>query len=173
MCKKYNVELVPILQYISNQLKSKQGLDLLLLKEIVQKMTGVEAAEDMTTEQLDAMGGGELLRSEVSIYLRDHDIIVSFYNWFSLLPIQAGYFGQVRSAKKSGSRLREAISVNDLAVTLCILMAQQRNCIVYEDTNLLHTKLVGKLYDQVSLILININTKVSYYWTTLTIHFLS
>lgn len=59
------MELVPILQYISNQLKSKQGLDLLLLKEVVQKMTGVEAAEEMTGEQLDAMGGGELLRSEV------------------------------------------------------------------------------------------------------------
>lgn len=69
ICKKYNVELVPILQYVSNQLKSKQGLDLLLLKEVVQKMTGVEAAEEMTTEQLDAMGGGELLRAEVLIKL--------------------------------------------------------------------------------------------------------
>lgn len=69
MCKKYNIELVPILQYVSNQLKSKQGLDLLLLKEIVQKMTGVEAAEEMTTEQLDAMAGGELLRSEVTIII--------------------------------------------------------------------------------------------------------
>jgi THO complex subunit 2 len=66
ICKKYNMELVPILQYISNQLKAKQGLDLLLLKEIVQKMTGVEAAEEMTGEQLDAMGGGEMLRTEVS-----------------------------------------------------------------------------------------------------------
>lgn len=29
-------------------------------------------------------------------------------------------------------------------------MAQQRNCIVYEDSQTLHTKLVGKLYDQVT-----------------------
>ena len=65
MCKKYPIELVPLLQYISNQLKANQSLDLLLLKEIVQKMTGIEAAEEMTTEQLDAMGGGELLRGEV------------------------------------------------------------------------------------------------------------
>jgi len=69
ICKKYSLELVPILQYVSNQLKAKQCLDLLLLKEIVQKMTGIEAAEDMTADQLDAMAGGELLRGEVNILL--------------------------------------------------------------------------------------------------------
>lgn len=68
ICKKYPLELIPLLQYIANQLKSKQSLDLLLLKEIVQKMTGIEAAEEMTSEQLDAMGGGELLRGEVHKY---------------------------------------------------------------------------------------------------------
>lgn len=41
------------------------SLDLLILKEIVQKMAGIEAAEEMTSEQLDAMSGGELLRGEV------------------------------------------------------------------------------------------------------------
>lgn len=30
-------------------------------------MTGIEATEEMTMEQLDAMSGGELLRSEVRI----------------------------------------------------------------------------------------------------------
>lgn len=29
-------------------------------------MTGIEAAEEMTLEQLSAMSGGELLRSEVT-----------------------------------------------------------------------------------------------------------
>lgn len=42
------------------------SLDLLILKEVCQKMTGVEATEEMTLEQLEAMSGGELLRSEVS-----------------------------------------------------------------------------------------------------------
>jgi hypothetical protein len=40
-------------------------LDLLILKEIVQKMAGIEAAEEMTPEQLEAMAGGELLKGEV------------------------------------------------------------------------------------------------------------
>lgn len=41
------------------------SLDLLILKEVVQKMTGIEAAEEMTVEQIGAMCGGELLRGEV------------------------------------------------------------------------------------------------------------
>lgn len=32
-------------------------------------MTGVEATEEMTLEQLEAMSGGELLRSEVSNWI--------------------------------------------------------------------------------------------------------
>lgn len=42
-------------------------MDLLILKEVCQKMTGVDASEEMTTEQLEAMAGGELLRNEVKI----------------------------------------------------------------------------------------------------------
>lgn len=79
ICKKYTLELVPVLQYISNQLKSKQGLDLLLLKEIVQKMTGIEAAEEMTAEQLDAMAGGEQLRGEVIIFAKY--VVLYYFLW--------------------------------------------------------------------------------------------
>ena len=56
--KKYNIELTGILQYVANQLKSKRSLDLLILKEVVLKMSGIEAAEDMTDEHIDAMAGG-------------------------------------------------------------------------------------------------------------------
>lgn len=53
------------------------SLDLLILKEIVQKMAGVESAEEMTNEQLNAMCGGELLRGEVR------------YQTFSKTPVKA------------------------------------------------------------------------------------
>ena len=41
------------------------SLDLLILKEIVKKMAGIEASEELTSDQLDAMAGGDLLRIEV------------------------------------------------------------------------------------------------------------
>jgi Transcription- and export-related complex subunit len=51
--KKYSIELSGLLQYICNELKAQKSLDLLILKEIVLKMVGIEAAEEMTMEQLN------------------------------------------------------------------------------------------------------------------------
>ncbi len=128
MFKKYNIELTGVLQYVANQLKIKKSLDLLILKEIVLKMGGIEAAEDMTSEQIDAMSGGELLRQE------------------------AGSFSQIKNTRKSSQRLKDALIDNSLAVPLCLLMAQQRNCVVYQETEDSHLKLVGRLFDQVTIV---------------------
>lgn len=125
--KKYPVELPGLLQFIANQLKAEKSLDLLILKEIIQKMAGIEAAEEMTIEQLSAMSGGELLRAE------------------------GGYFNQVRNTRKSSVRLKHTLLESNLAMPLCILMAQQRNCILFSEQKHSHIKLVGKLYDQVSV----------------------
>lgn len=122
--KKYNIELSGLLQYVANQLKAQKSLDLLIVKEVVQKMAGIETAEEMTNEQLNAMCGGELLRGE------------------------AGYFSQVRNTKKSSQRLKDALASNDLSVALCLLIAQQKHCVIYKETAHSHLKLVGKLYDQ-------------------------
>ncbi|XP_077302738.1 THO complex subunit 2-like protein isoform X2 [Arctopsyche grandis] len=130
-CKKYAIDLTALLQFVANQLKAKKSLDLLILKEIVQKMAGIEAAEEMTAEQLDAMSGGELLRGE------------------------AGYFSQVRNTKKSSQRLKEALMSGGegLDAALCLLAAQQRQCCAYREDGAegaprAHLKLVGRLIDQ-------------------------
>lgn len=94
-------------------------------------MAGIEAAEEMTPDQLDAMSGGELLRAE------------------------AGYFSQVRNTKKSSQRLKEALigGGEGLDAALCILAAQQRHCCAYREGGIEgaqrpHLKLVGRLIDQ-------------------------
>lgn len=132
--KKYNIELSGLLQYVANQLKSQKSMDLLILKEVVQKMAGIEAAEEMTFEQINAMAGGELLRGE------------------------AGYFSQVRNTKKSSQRLKDALANNDLSVGLCLLIAQQKHCVIYRETARSHLKLVGKLYDQCQDTLVQFGT---------------
>lgn len=122
--KKYPIDISGLLQHVANQLIAGKSLDLLILKEIVQKMAGIEASEELTTEQLEAMTGGELLRSE------------------------GGYFNQLRNVKKSSQRLKDALLEQDLAIPLCLLMAQQRQCILFHEQENSHIKLVGKLYDQ-------------------------
>ncbi|XP_028517932.1 THO complex subunit 2 isoform X2 [Exaiptasia diaphana] len=122
--KKYPIELTCLLQYVTNQLKAGKSFDLLVLKEVVQKMSGLEISEEVTMSQLEALCGGELLKAE------------------------GGYFGQIRNTKKSSQRLRDAVVDGELALPLCILMAQQRNGVVFFEDNKRHLKLVGKLYDQ-------------------------
>lgn len=46
-----------------------RSFDLLILKEVVQKMAGIEITEEMTMEQLEAMTGGEQLKAEVCLKL--------------------------------------------------------------------------------------------------------
>ncbi|XP_072398608.1 THO complex subunit 2 [Diabrotica undecimpunctata] len=133
--KKYTIELSGLLQFVANQLKAQKSLDLLILKEVVQKMAGVDTAEDLTMDQLNALAGGELLKSE------------------------AGYFSQIRNTKKSSLRLKEAMAEHDLAVALCLLMAQQNYCVVYKETQKnSHLKLVGKLSDQCQDTLVQFGT---------------
>ena len=43
------------------------SLDLLLLREVVQKMAGIEVSEEITDDQLNSLSGGELLRQEVGL----------------------------------------------------------------------------------------------------------
>lgn len=122
--KKYATEITGLLQYIANQLKAGKSLDLLVLKEVVQKMSGVEASDEITKPQLEALAGGELLKAECA------------------------YFGQIRNTRKPSMRLRDALMEGQLTIPLCLLIAQQRNAIVYVEEQKRHLKLIGKLYDE-------------------------
>ena len=53
---------------MANQLQAKHSLDLIIIKEVVAKMGGVEGVEEMTTEQIEAMARGELLRQEAASF---------------------------------------------------------------------------------------------------------
>lgn len=90
--------------------------------------------------QLDAMCGGELLRRE------------------------AGQYQQERNTKRSSVRLKEALLENNLAIPLLLLMAQQRSSVVYNQTESPHLKLVGKLYDQVSVRMHYVRVECAYYF---------
>lgn len=122
--KKYNVDLSGILLYIMEQLKNNRSVDLLLLKEILQKMTGIDITDVMTDHQIDALGGGELLKAE------------------------AGYYGQQRNFKKTATRLKQALVENNLTAPLGIMLAQQKSHIIFCESQNSHLKFVGKLYDE-------------------------
>ena len=65
LTRKYTgVELTALMQLLVNKLKDSQSIDLLVLKEVIGRMTGVEVLQDMSNEQIAATAGGEVLRAE-------------------------------------------------------------------------------------------------------------
>ena len=68
------------------------SFDLLILKEVVQKMAGIEITDELTSEQLEAMTGGEQLKAEVSASPYSHYGPHS-PSWFSTVGgrVDAGY----------------------------------------------------------------------------------
>ena len=123
--KKYTaIELVGLLQYITNTLKSGQSLQMLVLRDLVTKMAGIDTLEDLSADQLDAQAGGETLRNCVIDLL-----------------------GVAKNTKKSSTRLKEALQKHSLMVPLFMLIAQQRSaCIFLNDTH--HLKMLGEIYDR-------------------------
>eukprot|EP01018_Ginkgo_biloba_P036677 Gb_33812 [translate_table: standard] len=130
LCKKYpSMELRGLFQYLVNQLKKGEGIELVLLQELIQQMANVQYTENMTEEQLDAMAGGEALR------------------------YQATSFGITRNNKaliKSTNRLRDSLLPKDEpkpAVPLLLLIAQHRSIVVI-NADAPHIKMVSEQFDR-------------------------
>ncbi|GMH01955.1 hypothetical protein Nepgr_003794 [Nepenthes gracilis] len=130
LCKKYpSMELRGLFQYLVNQLKRGQGIELIILQELIQQMANVQYTENMTEEQLDAMAGGETLR------------------------YQATAFGITRNNKaliKSTNRLRDSLLPREepkLAIPLLLLIAQHRSLVVI-NANAPYIKMVSEQYDR-------------------------
>ncbi|KAL0409045.1 UNVERIFIED_CONTAM: THO complex subunit [Sesamum radiatum] len=69
LCKKYpSMELRGLFQYLVNQLKKGNGIELVLLQELIQQMANVQYTENMTEDQLDAMAGSDTLRYQATSF---------------------------------------------------------------------------------------------------------
>ncbi|KAI5382680.1 THO complex subunit 2 isoform X2 [Lathyrus oleraceus] len=130
LCKKYpSMELRGLFQYLVNQLKRGQGIELVLLQELIQQMANVQYTENLTEEQLDSMAGSETLK------------------------YQATSFGMTRNNKaliKSTSRLRDALLPKDepkLATPLLLLLAQHRS-LVLVNADAPYIKMVSEQFDR-------------------------
>ncbi|KAJ9135684.1 hypothetical protein P3X46_032837 [Hevea brasiliensis] len=130
LCKKYpSMELRGLFQYLVNQLKKGQGIELVLLQELIQQMANVQYTENLTEEQLDAMAGSETLR------------------------YQATSFGVTRNNKaliKSTNRLRDSLLPKDeskLAIPLLLLIAQHRSVVVI-NAEAPYIKMVSEQFDR-------------------------
>lgn len=123
--RRHSVDLGGVLRYIYNQLAVDNPYDLLVLQEMITAMSGIRIAEDVTNEQIEAIGAGETLRRE------------------SLM------FESVRSSSKSSKRLLDSLIEAGLVVPIGILMGNMKRDVIWTSETV-ELKVIGWLHDHVS-----------------------
>lgn len=121
-----------VLQYLVNQLSAGNSKDLIVLRELISRMTGFEPFADLSDAQVMSLAGGKLLRSEV----------------FTQTDIsQASKRITLVSLQNAKGRLTQALQKSGLAMPLLVSIAVQRQACI--STVSAHLKSLGGLFDQV------------------------
>ncbi|CAH7666345.1 transcription factor/nuclear export subunit protein 2-domain-containing protein, partial [Phakopsora pachyrhizi] len=132
---KRNLSLDPavVLQYITNQLSAGNAKDLIILRDLISKMSGVDVLQDLSASQVVALGGSKTLRAE------------------AISPTTLT--GKKPSYSKSSNRLMRALSESGLTVPLMLLVASQRQNAVLLAEDSAHLKYLGVLADSCQQVL--------------------
>ncbi|GAA96697.1 uncharacterized protein L969DRAFT_246836 [Mixia osmundae IAM 14324] len=125
----------PVLRYIACQLGEGNPKDLIILREMVTQMTGIETQLDLTDGQVVALGGGPRLRQEV---------------------LQPSTLTVTRTApKRSATRLLRTLQSHRLDLVMMLHIALQRQACIYgEGNDSAHLKYLGSLFDQCHTVLL-------------------
>lgn len=130
--RRYSAELSPVLSYVAHQLQSGQTSEIVVLRELIWKMAGIEPLPSLSEGQIAAMAGGPVLRIEaVASETRGARLDSSDSN--------------LRAPQRLGRSLLEPPS---LAFPLLVQVAQQRQACVFKAQDA-HIKSLASLFDAV------------------------
>lgn len=131
VCKKCGgMELRALCAYVVHQLKSGDSFDLLVLKELISQLTGINVVHDVSESDMDTLAGSDTLQS------RGFNTGVDRSNK-----------AFVRGTRKLIDALMSGSDGPPLALPLLILIAQQED-IVAINTESRHLKLIAELNDK-------------------------
>lgn len=127
--RRYSADLTPVLKYVVHQLHNGQTTELVVLRELIWKMAGIEPLPTLSDSQVAAMAGGPVLRIEA---------VASSARGARLDPGDA--------VLKGPQRLGRSLLESSLALPLLIQVAQQRQACVFNARDT-HLKSLASLYD--------------------------
>ncbi|TFY55341.1 hypothetical protein EVG20_g9356 [Dentipellis fragilis] len=126
--RRYSADITPLLKYIVHQLYNNQTTEIVVLRELIWKLAGIEPLPSLSDSQIAAMAGGPTLRIEA---------VASVTRGARLDPSEVF---------KGPQRLGKALLDSSLALPLLIQVAQQRQSAVYQTADA-HLKSIASLYD--------------------------
>jgi hypothetical protein len=130
--RRYSAELSPVLSYVAHQLQSGQTTEIVVLRELIWKMAGIEPLPSLSEAQIAAMAGGPVLRIEA---------IAS--------ETRGARLDTSESNLKGPQRLGRSLLEASLAFPLLVQVAQQRQACVFRAPDA-HLKSLASLFDAVS-----------------------
>ncbi|KAI4253682.1 MAG: hypothetical protein LQ352_003542 [Teloschistes flavicans] len=123
---------VPMLQYVFDQLSRGSSTDLIIVEQLILNMAGIVSDTDFNDNQVEAMGGGDLLQARTMIQLLDRRL-------------------EYRTTAK---RFMRTLAEPKLAGQLLVAIAQEReNCVYKLPDKDAPAKLLGNLFDEVHRVL--------------------
>lgn len=133
-----DMEPAPLLQYIANQLHKNNSNDLVVIRELVLKMSGIEPLVNPADKQVAASAGGRLLRREAFIA----------NDGAQGTPARSDY-------NRQGERLLASAQESGMLVPLLILIAQCRDACIHiavpasasDEAPDAHIKFLAALFD--------------------------
>ena len=131
--KRYSVmSPLPMLQYVSDQLRHGNAIDLIVLEEIVSSMAGIVSDTNFNERQNACMAGGPVLQSQVMLQLLDRR----------------------HESKTTAKRLIRCLAEPKLAGQILVSVAQERQrCVFTVLDKDAPAKLLGNLFDEVHRVL--------------------
>jgi THO complex subunit 2 len=134
VCRNQNgIEVTALLQYVVNQLKGSESLDLLVLKEIISSMTRISPSVDVSNQQLDALAGSDALIQYIVGQEEGREV--------------SGKKDTNRATNRLLHSLKQGSENDRLLLPLLILLAQQRTLIILDPPSK-HLKLAAELLDK-------------------------
>lgn len=135
--KRYSnvMDPAPVLQYVANQLRRNNLVDLIVLQEIITSMGGIVSEQNLNDNHLQALAGGDILRQQVLASFQDRR----------------------NEARSTTRRLIKCLIEGDLAGELLILIAQERQHTIADggagDGGNMPLKVLGNLFDEIHNVL--------------------
>lgn len=169
--KQHTVEFSALLLYLASKLKNNSTIELILLKELLSKMSGWPTLEDLNDMQIGSFAGGlNLIFESMNLSAEIKNLKKSNQSLLNFFLSAQNNAGNISWSKESDNEMTNGdysinpVSSNNqlsLAFVFLVLLGEKRNFILYK-SDIKQLKLVSSLYDKAQYVFVQFGDYLSH-----------